>query len=262
MYPRDYFDTFWRGDLRNEVFVAMSFAEEFGPVWTDAIKPAIEEDNKLGLVAHRVDATALCGSVITEILDGIAHARLVLVELSVCRAGRWTGQRNGNVMYELGLAHPIRQPAELVLLRSDSEPLDFDIAQIRVHHYKPDDLSSARRLVARRIPDALAEIDAVKGLRVDHVASQLDADCLGLAARTGHGPYFHVPHASTMRDVMEQTARGEKNAIARMLELGLLRFDSNFEANLYAYHWTSFGDAVLRRIGVRKRVGSSEGAEH
>ena len=44
MYPREYFDTYWRGDLKNEVFVIMSFAPEFQPAWEDAIKPAIEVD--------------------------------------------------------------------------------------------------------------------------------------------------------------------------------------------------------------------------
>ena len=44
MYPREFFDTFWRGDLRNEVFVIMSFDDEFRPVWEHALKPAIETD--------------------------------------------------------------------------------------------------------------------------------------------------------------------------------------------------------------------------
>ena len=44
MYPREYFDTYWRGDLKNEVFVIMSFADEFKEVWESAIRPAIEDD--------------------------------------------------------------------------------------------------------------------------------------------------------------------------------------------------------------------------
>jgi hypothetical protein len=75
MYPREYFDTYWRPNLKNEVFVIMSFAPEFGDVWTQAIRPAVEQDTRESPFAHRVDATTLAGSIITEILDGIASCK-------------------------------------------------------------------------------------------------------------------------------------------------------------------------------------------
>ena len=53
MYPREYFDTYWRGDLRNEIFVIMSFESAFQPVWEQAIKPAINTDVSGGLIAKR-----------------------------------------------------------------------------------------------------------------------------------------------------------------------------------------------------------------
>jgi hypothetical protein len=94
MYPREFFDTYWRPNLKNEVFVIMSFAPEFDDVWTQAIRPAVEQDTRKSPFAHRVDATTLAGSIITEILDGIAHARLVFADVSICSSGRWAGQRN------------------------------------------------------------------------------------------------------------------------------------------------------------------------
>jgi hypothetical protein len=39
MYPRQYFDTYWRPGLSEEVFVAMPFSEEFAEVWQSAIRP-------------------------------------------------------------------------------------------------------------------------------------------------------------------------------------------------------------------------------
>ena len=72
MYPRDFFDTYWRPELSNEVFVAMPFHDEFTPVWDRAIQPAIDEDVAEPIRARRVDATIISGSVITDILDGIA----------------------------------------------------------------------------------------------------------------------------------------------------------------------------------------------
>lgn len=109
MYPRDYFDTYWRPELLNEVFIAMPFSGEFDAPWQSMIRPAIEQDQIPSLAAHRVDATILAGSVITEILDGIARSRLVLADISITAEGKWLGQCNGNVMYEVGLAHSLRQ---------------------------------------------------------------------------------------------------------------------------------------------------------
>ncbi len=98
MYPRDFLDSYWRPAVRDSVFVAMPFHDEFTPIWRDAIQPAIEQDLQPHLQAERVDATTLSGSIITGILDGIAHARVVLADISIAQEGRWKGQRNGNVM--------------------------------------------------------------------------------------------------------------------------------------------------------------------
>ena len=79
MFPREYFDTYWRPDLRDEVFVAMSFASCFTATWEEILKPAIVA---VGLKPHRVDITKTSGSILTEIMDGIAHARVVLADIS------------------------------------------------------------------------------------------------------------------------------------------------------------------------------------
>jgi hypothetical protein len=57
LYPREYFDSFWRNDIKNEVFVAMPFHDEFIAVWENAIKPGIENNGKYHLKANRVDVT-------------------------------------------------------------------------------------------------------------------------------------------------------------------------------------------------------------
>jgi hypothetical protein len=108
MHPRAFLDSYWRNDLRDEVFVAMSFAERFRERWDRLFVPAIEDEPIGGrrLRAVRVDTRRSGDSILTEIADGIAHAQLVLADVSV--VDRWTdsnGQsrhaRNGNVMYEL-----------------------------------------------------------------------------------------------------------------------------------------------------------------
>ncbi len=251
MYPREYFDTYWRGDLKNEVFVIMSFASDFQPVWEQAIQPAIESDTDGTPFAHRVDATMLAGSVITEILDGVAHAKLIFADISVCSTGRWKGQRNGNVMYELGLAHALRRPQELVVVRSDHEEINFDIAGIKTQNYDSSDLSSARIYFSQLLKDGFKQIDQIKHLKVAEAVESLDADTYSLMVNHGEGDYFSVTPAMTMRNVMSQTAAGTKDAVRHMLSLGIIRFEANLAAGAYAYHWTEFGKAVLQNLGIR-----------
>ncbi len=251
MYPREYFDTYWRGDLKNEVFVIMSFAPESQPVWENAIRPAIEIDTDGTPFAHRVDATVLAGSIVTEILDGIAHAKLVFADISVCRSGRWKGQRNANAMYELGLAHALRRPQELVVVRSDHEELNFDVAAIKIQDYESSDLPAAQRRFSQLLNDGLKQIDQVKHLKVTEAVESLDADTLSLMDAKGKAECFSVANPRTMREVMNQTAVGTKDAVRHMLSLRMIRSDSCLDARTYAYHWTAFGKAVLKRVGIR-----------
>jgi hypothetical protein len=251
MYPREYFDTYWRPELKNEVFVIMSFAPEWENVWTQAIRPAVEQDTLGQPFAHRVDATTLAGSIITEILDGIAHAKLVFADVSVCSSGRWAGQRNGNAMYELGLAHALRPASELVVVRSDTEQINFDIAGIKIQSYDRDDLPIARQTFARLLGDRLADLNQVKHLKTIQAVESLDADCLNLLASTSQNDFFSVTPAKTMGEVMAEISSGTKDAVRHLLALGIIRFDANTSAGAHAYHWTGFGCAVLRKLGLR-----------
>ena len=251
VYPRDFFDTYWRGDLKNEVFVIMSFADEFTPVWESAIKPAIENDTEGKLFAHRVDATKLSGSIVTEILDGIAHARLVFAEVSVCTTGKWNGQRNANAMYELGIAHAIRPAQELVVVRNDHEEINFDVAGIKIQSYDKADLVGARQTFGSLLNDAVKQVDQVKHLKVSEACDSLDADCLTLMASVGKDDFFSTNSPKTMGEVMNQMAVGTKDAVRHLLSLGIVRFDANTALGAYAYHWTAFGKAVLRKLNIR-----------
>lgn len=152
MYPRRFFDTLWRSELGDDVFVAMPFGDEFDPVWHEVFQPAVEEARPKALQAKRVDVTVLSGDVVTAILDGIAHSRLVLADISVMS----TGQRNGNVMYEVGLAHAVRTEPEVLIVRSDDEPLSFDVAGIQVHRYRREDLVESRAMVTKLLRAALS----------------------------------------------------------------------------------------------------------
>lgn len=249
MFPRKYFDTYWRPSLRDEVFVAMSFAECFNNAWAEIIRPAVDEQlADLKLKAHRVDMTTISGSILTEIMDGIANARFVLADISV----EPNGYRNANVLYEIGLAHALRQPEEVLLLRQDNERIAFDIAPVRAHYYDPSEVSSSRDLIARLIRTCLREIDLRKGLKVQQAVESLDGECLTLLAQYKDSNWFSVGDPRTMGEVLGTLPA--RLAVFRLLELGVIRTDANMQAGQYAYHWTPFGQAVLGRLGLRASV--------
>src|SRR5438552_1364827 len=120
MHPHDYYSSLFEPTKRDEVFVIMSFAPEFEERWFRDIAPCLEKDLKL--TANCVDYRISGESIVTEILDGIAHARLVLADITSSKMTDSYGiewpQRNGSVMWELGVAHMMRMPDEVLMIRS------------------------------------------------------------------------------------------------------------------------------------------------
>lgn len=82
MHPNVYLRTFWRSTFANSVFVAMSFAEPYKKRFEEVIKPAIEDTEYRGqkLKANRVDLSQTGDSILTDIIDGIAHSVMVLAD--------------------------------------------------------------------------------------------------------------------------------------------------------------------------------------
>jgi hypothetical protein len=253
MYPRQYFDTYWRTDLRDEVFVAMPFHDEFNQVWQDAIRPAIEQDHLLKLAAKRVDTSVLSGSIIVDILDGIAHSRLVFADVSVCREGKWAGQRNGNVMYEVGLTHALRQVEEIILVRCDNDEINFDLAGIRVNQYDRKEIQSTKILFSRLVADSLRAIDQSKSLQVQRAIDALDIDSLEYLTLFGEEIGFIGPNPQKMGEVLISVSK--KASLARLQSLGIIKcvpVNNLSIPTIPNFHWTKFGEAVLKQLGFRR----------
>ena len=81
-------------------------------------------------------------------------------------------------MYEVGLAHAVRQNAEILLIRSDDDPISFDVAHINIHKYDRENLSGARHQICQLVSDLLKQIEQQKSLKVTRVVDQLDADAV------------------------------------------------------------------------------------
>ena len=260
MYPANFFGLFPPFPREKKVFVAMSFDETFQRRWDEVIRPAVSKIKLDGVSLEpvRVDVRRISDSVVTEILQGIAHHLVVFADVTTIGYVDDKPIRNANVLYEVGLAHAIRLPEEVILFRSDEDHLIFDIANVRVNSYHPDtDPSTARELVIDSITDALKEVDLKRHLSVRRAAESLDYPSWIVLAEAQHGDVTH-PVMRTMRQALGNASRA--SAITRLLDLGALKTeyaqvtpellqsagDEPAETALIRYHTTPFGSAIFK----------------
>lgn len=215
----------------------MPINDEFNRVYDEAIHPAIT-DASIGMQAKRVDASVLSGAIVTDILDGIAHATLVFADISIMKTGRWQGQRNGNVMYEVGLAHAVRPETDVIMVRSDNVDINFDLAGINIRSYADSDLAHSKELFITYLSDALSERGKVMSLIMRKARERLDRDSLNLMGEHGEKAGFQP----FVIDV--QAPVGQRLAIQRLLDLDILRCEIPKHLHFH-YAWTDFGKAVF-----------------
>jgi hypothetical protein len=265
MYPAELFALFPPHPRSNVVFVAMSFDSAHEGVWRDVISPAISETQWMGerLKPHRVNLTLRSDSIITEIIQSISTARLVVADIST--VGWMRGSflrkrpvRNANVMYEAGLAHAARLPEEVILIRGDSDPLDFDVAGVRVHAY-PRRTSEALELLKTLLVEGLKSVDDRRTIAVKQVVRSLDLT-MYLLLQDLH----EIPHPSTTALVQAIGSVQRIAAINRLLSAGMLEIvfkevtakllDGPVE-KLAGYRSTPFGRAVFAAAREEQNFG-------
>jgi hypothetical protein len=262
MFPSNYFSLFPPFPRENKVFVAMSFDPMFDKRWGNVIDPAIrkiERDN-LPLVPNRVDIRRVSDSILTEILTGISRSLVIFADVTSLGKIGSKPVRNANVMYEVGLAHAIRLPEEVVLFRSDNEELLFDLTNVRVNSYDPDgDPEKARRKVGAIIVEAIKEVDLKRNLSVKAAAESLDFTCWDILLTAAAKDGIHPPPMKTMGQALGNARH--ISAISRLLELGALRTNYlNITPELLAspydqpaekmlkYELTPFGYVLFKHI--------------
>lgn len=200
----------------------MSFDPRFTSRFERVIQPAIARISVGGtdLTAHRVDRSTISDSIIAEIIEGITTDMLVLVDITTIAIQDERPIRNGNVMYELGLAHAIRQPEEVVIFRSDSDPLLFDVSGIRVHTYAPDeDPDAALQQVKHTVGEALRTTQLVDRWVIDRGIRALDPMSIALLIRLAGGPAAGEDFEDLGRLVRDPRFFG---VIHRLFDLGLI----------------------------------------
>lgn len=244
MYPRQYFDL-WHPDINEDmVFVGMSFNPDESWRWHDIIRPAIV---LAGFMPLRVDEPTISDSILIDILAGIASAKLLVIDIS----SDSTGMRNGNVMYELGLAHATRHADEVIIIRSDQQHIIFDIAQVRVHSYDASNPRQAMEHLAGLVRERAEAVQRTKALVLHKTVSLLDEICLGFLSAHAEMDLFSAKNPE--RAYEPESVEG-RAAVRRLLELGTIRLVWEKESKKYAFTWTSLGRALLAELGFVSEV--------
>lgn len=240
----------------------MSFDKRFNGRWDSVIIPSVQRItvDVSSLEPYRVDASKVSDSILTEILTGISNCRLFFADITTIGQVEKHPIRNGNVMYELGLAQAVRLPEEVILFRSDRDPLLFDVASIRVHRYEPEnDPEAATEQVYHVLKTCLDEIDLQKSLAVRRAADSLDFNSWLVLNKTIVEKQMKHPWTPNKGDKLSKTDR--ITAIYRLLDLGILGTEyTSLTLNLRTlrtqpsgkeiieYQITSFGKAVCKHV--------------
>jgi len=113
MYPKKFLEQNSESIEKGLCFVIMPLTTESDYVYHNGIKPAVEA---FGMRCVRADETYATGTIIDDILSVLQKAEIVIADL--------TGE-NPNVLYELGIAHAIKD--KVIIISQSREDIPFDL---------------------------------------------------------------------------------------------------------------------------------------
>ena len=241
-------------DLKPQIFVAMSFAPQYKSRYDAIISPAIQSIaiNKVPLKAYRVDTSKSGDSILTDIMEGIAHSQMVLADVSTFGTDAQTKHpyRNGNVMYEVGIALACRQPQEVLLIRDDNDHFLFDVSTIPHLTIDFNNVHSARQRLQDELMARFRERQYVNDARVQLAIAGLSAEELTALKQVAE-------YATGTVWGRKDTGSVDFSAMAstpRLLDKGLIQLAGKFVEGYPAYHLTPLGMVVAKRVqsGLRE----------
>jgi len=245
MYAKFFFEKFWEGEQRNELFVCMPFDDSLDAKFHEVIDVGAQEIGFDRAVRVKEDWKP---DVITDkIFDGIANSKMLLFDLSddpkaPCQHSR---QANLNVLYELGISNALREPEDILLIRErSSSKLPFDISGMTINEYEKD---LKVKWLIERLSKAIEDQKWYKSKRVKAAAVSIDEFSLEIMHVHGSRPeskkHFHT----------KDWPSEKKMSVLRLMDLGILWFASQTYsrgAYEYAYRWTSFGCEVMKHLEI------------
>ena len=232
--------------------MAMSFHEQYEQRFSDIIAPAIRalEINGVSLQPTRVDLSKTGDSILTDIMDGIAHCHLFLADLSTVGKDEVSGLifRNGNVMYEVGLALACRQPSEVLLIRDDQDKFLFDVSTIPHKHIDFSEEAKAKKEINTALIERLKEQDFRFDARVQKAISSLSFQEHAILSGLGSYDAFTYEEATTVNFA-------HMEAIPRLLDKQIITMVKKFipvnkekQTKPIAYKLTPLGYEVVQLV--------------
>lgn len=123
-------------------FVLLPFRDPFIRIYNDHIKPVMVE---MGLRVMKSDDIFTTTEIVEDIWGLINKAKIIVADV--------TG-RNGNVFYELGIAHTIGKP--VIILTQEEEDVPFDLRHLR--YFKYSDNAQGWESLRRNLRSAIASV--------------------------------------------------------------------------------------------------------
>lgn len=148
VYPRRIIEDLAGKREPGVLFILQPINPAFDPV-LEAIRAVGLER---GLTVLRADDIRQPGAIVSQVVDNICRAEIVVTDL--------TG-RNANVFYEMGIGHAIRE--DLILLTQDVQSVPFDLQHLRLIEYSLSDLARLRRELASTIDNVRALPSSSRG---------------------------------------------------------------------------------------------------
>jgi hypothetical protein len=244
MHPNAFLRSFWRPEIKPQVFVAMSFDARYKNRYDNVIVPAVEsvEFDGKQLSAHRVDVSKTGDSILTDILEGVAHSVVVLADVSTIGKDSVTGNayRNGNVMYEVGLALACRHSTEILLVRDDRDRFLFDVSTIPHAQVDFTDVAAARELVKAKLEERINERQYFQDARLQMLVSSLSRDEVKLLEELAA---LTVEQLRGWRESGDVPSR-RTVALNRLLDKGLVQALGRFKDGGPAYKLGPMGRTI------------------
>lgn len=166
---------------------------------------------------------------------------------------------NPNVLIELGYAASQLGYERLVLVFNSAygkpEDLPFDLVHRRfpiTFKLKPSSPKAADKqaALAEAIEKAIRAANEAHYRAAERCIERLDVASVQVCMHYGQQPHFSIQPYTNLNDRLARM--DERDAIARLLDLGMIRADYNLAVDKYAYHWTYLGIRVIDQMGITR----------
>lgn len=253
MHPNSFIEQLWKGDETNEVFIAMSYALRYKSRYIDVFQPAIEavKYRKSPLRANKVDESKTGDSILTEIVRGICQARLVIADVSDLSESHLNPEplRSGNVMYELGLAHAVKSPAKVVIVRDDSNKILFDLSSIPHTIINFSSKVEARNIIISLLADRLREAEKLDDLKLRAFMETISQDELVVLLRLWNNGQAESIDLATNTNNQKLIPLSVRHAFINLRDAGLARSHLTNKPFSVMYSLTERGQRACLMLG-------------